>query len=233
MFDVVIPTRSLQRAEKAVEAVQPYAASVTLVMRPEWGFTAAVNEGWRGGSADYVLFLNDDCIVNEDALGKMVGLMQDPSVAIIGPTIPCADYQASKDNAPMEDGEHPVAMTVRHLIGACLLVRRSVLEELDGWDRDFVLHCSDLDLCIRAQDAGYKAVWAVQAEVEHESRATIKTMPADVRREMILRDHALFVRRHPDEKFTKHGVEVQMGVEDGYKVIYPKDIAMTAATTAA
>lgn len=233
MIDVVIPTRFLERAQRAVESVMPYASSVTIVMHPEWGFTKQVDEGWRGGNSELVLFLNDDCVMNDDALELMIGLMRNPEIGIIGPTLPCKDFQSNKDNAPREHGDSPIAITVRQLIGACLLVRREVLEKLDGWDTDFLLHCSDLDLCIRAQDAGYRVVWAVAAEVEHESGATIDAMPDELRKEMILRDHWRFVEKHPTERFTKHGVQVQAGFERGYKVIYPRDIAMTTAQTVA
>lgn len=231
MIDVVIPTRNLDRAQAAVDSVRPFADSVVLVMRPEWGYTQAVDDGWRATRSEFVLFLNDDCVVSERALKEMLALLRDPTVGIVGPTLNCGDFQRSKENAPKQDGKYPLAMTVRHLIGACLLVRREVLEKLDGWDTDFVLHCSDLDLCIRAQDAGYHCVWAVQVEVEHESRKTIEEMPPEVRREIIIRDHWLFVKKHPHERYTKHGIQVQMGIPEGNLVLY--DLPPTPALTGA
>ena len=39
--------------------------------------------------------------------------------------------------------------------GACVLVRRSVLEELGGFDEGFFMYCEDIDLCRRIWDAGH------------------------------------------------------------------------------
>lgn len=172
-------------------------------MRPEWGFTRQVEDGWKATTQPFVLFLNDDCIVNRDALWTMLLAMTDPKVGIVGPSVPCGDFQADPRLAPEPYTE------VRHLIGACLLVRREVLERIGGWDTEFVLHCSDLDLCIRAQEAGYKVVWASEARVGHTWRATISEMPDETRREIVAKDHWLFARKHPSD-LTQQGVKALM-----------------------
>ena len=231
MIDAVIPTRDLRRASGAIRSLDGLVGSVTLVMRPEWGFTRQVDDGWRATSAPLVLFLNDDCQVNRDALWAMTAIMANPEVGMVGPTLPCGDFQSDRRNAPRKDGEAPLYLQVRHLIGACLLVRRETLERIGGWDTEFILHCSDLDLCIRAQDAGYRAVWAVGAEVGHESRATINEMPDDERKRLVAHDHWLFVRKHPQEPLSKtHGVKALMALPKGNRAIYPH---LTAAQPAA
>ena len=223
MIDVVIPTRSLARAQAAVDSCS-FASSVTVVMVPEWGFTRQVDQGWRGGTSPYVLFLNDDCVVNDAAIKEMLGPFGDPNVGIVGPTLRCGDYQSDIVNAPMEDGEYPLYVTVRHLIGACMLVRRTLLEKINGWDTDLKLHCSDLDLCIRAWEAGYRVVWAVQTRVDHASRQTIDEMPHEDFVELAGGDHWRFVEKHPTEELSKNGVITLRGFGKGYKVVYPKDM---------
>jgi N-acetylglucosaminyl-diphospho-decaprenol L-rhamnosyltransferase len=52
--------------------------------------------------------------------------------------------------------------------GACLLVRRNVLEELDGWDEGFFMYCEDIDLCARVSKAGYSIQFEPRAIAEHE-----------------------------------------------------------------
>lgn len=225
MVDVVIPTRDLQRAERAARSVKGWADSVTLVMRPEWGFTKQVDSGWRGGKAEFVLFLNDDCEVGEDAMHKMLWPMSDPDVGIVGPTLHCGDFQCSEENAPMEDGEYPLYITVRHLIGACMLVRRSLLDKIGGWDTEFVLMCSDLDLCIRAWQAGYRCVWAVKAKADHISKATVNEVPAEELEELMCADGWLFTQKHPDEPTNNNRVITLRGFGKGYKVVYPKDLS--------
>lgn len=212
MIDVVIPTRSLVRAQAAVDSVS-FAASVTLAMRPEWGFTKQV-QAWKGGDSPFVLFLNDDCIVSESAVIEMLLPMADPKVGIVGPTLRCGDFQSNPFAAEVpldEKGNLPYYIEVRHLIGACLLVRRSLLQQIGGWDTQFVLHCSDLDLCIRAWNAGYKVVWAVRTEVQHEAHVTLNEIPEDERKQILDADHWRFREKYPDESLSSNGVIAQRG----------------------
>ena len=200
MIDVVIPTRNLALADKAMKSCD-WSESITIVSRPEFGFTAAVDQGWRGGKAELVLFLNDDCQMNIDAVSAMKMALRDPNVGIVGPTLRCGDFQSNPLAAevPLKDGKLPDYIEVRHLIGACLMVKRSVLEEIDGWDTDYILYCSDLDLCDRAKAAGYSSVWAVNTTVEHIAHATILALPVEVRDQIINQDRFLWHSRHPGE----------------------------------
>lgn len=232
MIDVVIPTRDPENAVKAFDSCKLWSESVSLVVRPEWGFTKQVDMGWRGGFGEFVLFLNDDCTITEENIQKMMMPFSDPNVGIVGPTLHCGDYQCKKENAPQEDGEYPLYITVRHLIGACMLVRRELLERIDGWDTDFVLMCSDLDLCIRAWDVGYSCVWAVQAKAEHESKKTVSEIPEDELDFISTSDGWLFKQKYPDEELFNNRVITLRGFSEGYKVVYPKDIKQKVLTPA-
>jgi GT2 family glycosyltransferase len=54
------------------------------------------------------------------------------------------------------------------LSGACLLVRRTVLEQLNGFDADFFMYCEDTDICRRIWDLGFSVRFVADAEVAHE-----------------------------------------------------------------
>src|SRR6266511_3110398 len=56
--------------------------------------------------------------------------------------------------------------------GACMLMRRSVLEELNGLDEGFFMYCEDIDLCRRLRRAGYDLVFEPDARVLHEGGAS-------------------------------------------------------------
>ncbi len=54
--------------------------------------------------------------------------------------------------------------------GACMMSRREVFEELDGFDEAFALEFGDIDYCLRLRHAGYRVVYTPHAElVHHES----------------------------------------------------------------
>jgi GT2 family glycosyltransferase len=56
--------------------------------------------------------------------------------------------------------------------GACILVRRSALAELSGWDEGFFMYCEDIDLCRRLRKAGYDVLFEPEAAVLHEGGAS-------------------------------------------------------------
>jgi N-acetylglucosaminyl-diphospho-decaprenol L-rhamnosyltransferase len=56
--------------------------------------------------------------------------------------------------------------------GACLLVRRTALERLDGLDEGFFLYCEDLDLCRRLHDLGLELRYEPAAVAVHEGGAS-------------------------------------------------------------
>src|SRR5207248_7791719 len=53
------------------------------------------------------------------------------------------------------------------LSGACLLVRRALLEQIGGWDDSFFLYSEDTDLCRRAWNAGFDVRYAPTAVATH------------------------------------------------------------------
>ena len=66
---------------------------------------------------------------------------------------------------PPED--FPVAEEILLPSGSAALYRRTMLEELGGFDDDFFLYCEDTDLGLRARWAGWKCLYVPQAVVEH------------------------------------------------------------------
>ncbi|MDH5634034.1 MAG: glycosyltransferase family 2 protein [Gammaproteobacteria bacterium] len=60
---------------------------------------------------------------------------------------------------------HPVE--VEAISGAMMLVRKSVLEEIGGWDENYFLHCEDLDICMRLRQKGWKILFVPDAPAKH------------------------------------------------------------------
>lgn len=55
---------------------------------------------------------------------------------------------------------------------ACLVIRKSIYEEVGGLDEDFAVAFNDVDFCIRVRNAGYRNVWTPHAELFHHESAT-------------------------------------------------------------
>jgi N-acetylglucosaminyl-diphospho-decaprenol L-rhamnosyltransferase len=160
------------------------------------GFSHGCNAGWQGGSAPFVLFLNPDARLDGDPLDRLVSALEgSPEAAAVAPRIAHSDgsLDFSQRRFPRLRSTYarafflhrvfPTASWTDELIrdpeayerraspdwvsGASILVRRSVLEELGGWDEGFFLYCEDIDLCRRLRDAGHNLLYEPAALAHH------------------------------------------------------------------
>ena len=84
------------------------------------------------------------------------------------------------------------------MLGACLLMRRGMLEELGGWDAGYRHYVEDIDLCYRAMKAGWERWYVPQAVVRHAYAAVIDKRVLSRHTLWHLRGMARFVRKHPE-----------------------------------
>ena len=160
------------------------------------GFTGACNAGARVATGDYLLFLNDDCEMTEDALQKMVGFLEENEDIVATQPIITKSLEPSAQNLGHTTIEnigfwvdtkigkaYPVTETLREkdrsiygLSGTCLLIRKDVFEKVGMWDESFHSYLEDVDLAIRLQKAGYKVAPCLDVEVTHEHMATSSKM---------------------------------------------------------
>ena len=77
--------------------------------------------------------------------------------------------------------------------GACMLVRRSVLERIGGFDENFFLYAEDMDLCARVREAGYRVRYEPSAVVLHEGG---RSAPRTSLYAVLVQSRMLFARRH-------------------------------------
>jgi O-antigen biosynthesis protein len=64
-------------------------------------------------------------------------------------------------------GELALTRTVSAVTGACLALRRSVFTEIGGLNEELRVAFSDVDLCLRIGDHGYRIVWTPFATLFH------------------------------------------------------------------
>ena len=196
---------------------------VTALALPEnRGFAAGCNAGWRAGSSPYVLFLNPDARIDPEAVTILVDVLErEPAAAIAAPLVlePGGELDFSQRRFPRLRSTYAHALFLHRLFtraawaselvrdpaayerpgspewvsGACLLVRRSVLEELDGWDEGFFMYCEDKDLCRRARNAGYDVRFEPAATVRHEGGGSA---PRPSLAHVLAESRVRYARRH-------------------------------------
>jgi len=188
------------------------------------GFAAACNQGARGSSADFILFLNPDTVLMPDALIKPVTFMAAPDnagVGIAGIQLVGADGTISRscarfptprmfyykmlgltqllpavfDGYPMEEWDHAESREVDHVMGAFYLVRRPLFEALGGFDERFFVYLEDLDFSLRASHEGWKSYFLATVRVRHKGGGTSEQVKAQ-RLFYSLRSRILYGYKH-------------------------------------
>ncbi len=71
------------------------------------------------------------------------------------------DFNLNRQPLP----DHPVE--VEAISGACMMVKRTALADVDEWDEGYFLHCEDLDWCMRFRKQGWKIMFVPAAVVTH------------------------------------------------------------------
>jgi N-acetylglucosaminyl-diphospho-decaprenol L-rhamnosyltransferase len=190
-------------------------------------FSANVNAGIAATSGEYVLVSNPDAVPEPDAVGRLVEFADArPRCGIAGPRMlnPDGTLQPSRRRFPTIAGTvvrrtplrmlfPPLRWQRRHymldepsdrplqvdtMLGAFLLMRRTMLEELGGWDPGYRLYVEDIDLSYRAMKAGWERWWLPDAVVHHEHQAVIDKSFLTRRTWWHLKAMARFLRKHPE-----------------------------------
>ena len=160
------------------------------------GFARACNAGMEVATGAYLLLLNQDTRIHPDAVRKLLEkLKTDKKIAFIGPKFVgfdgrlqkmCSGFPtphnvlfrliglaklfpaSQKMNAwSMTWFSHEEEMFVDQPMGAALLFRRELIDEIGLLDESFPIYLNDVDWARRAVEAGYRNLYYPQAIVEH------------------------------------------------------------------
>jgi GT2 family glycosyltransferase len=151
------------------------------------GFSKANNLGIRASSGEFILFLNNDTIVNIQALTLLLDEMkQNPLIGAVGPALLSGQetYQVSFGKRVaffsqfIQKGFFNLYYSkklksdrkvreVGWLSAACLLVRRKALEEAGNFDENYFLYFEDIDLCYQIRKKGWTLRFCPQAQIIH------------------------------------------------------------------
>jgi glycosyltransferase involved in cell wall biosynthesis/GT2 family glycosyltransferase len=149
------------------------------------GFAAAANRGAAFGDGELVLFLNPDAVVDAGLIERLCARFDaDPGLGVLSPRLrrPDGSEQRVRWPFPSAPGAWREALGLHRLrsrpagdgfvIGACFMVRRSVLEAVGGFDTRFWLYSEEADLCRRVRDAGWRVEVAEDLVARHVGGAS-------------------------------------------------------------
>jgi len=136
--------------------------SVEIIMRPNHGFGAGHNAAISAGSAPFCLVSNIDLVFEEDALRHVasIAVSDDPSIAAWELRQKPYDHPKNYD---------PITGITNWNSHACVLLRRSALESVGGYDETLFMYGEDVELSYRLRRAGFMLRYCPRAVVWHYS----------------------------------------------------------------
>lgn len=186
------------------------------------GFGAGCNHGLAAGHAPLVLLLNPDARLSSEDLERMARVLDaEPQVVVVGPrllddtgaliptlrrcqrpssvwaqalfvhkVLPHARWANEIDCRKFAYDEPAYPEWVS---GACMLVRRTALEGVGGFDEGFFLYCEDMDLCARLRAAGGRIRYEPAAIVRHRGG---HSAPRSTLLPVLARSRVRYARKH-------------------------------------
>ena len=160
------------------------------------GFGAACNQAFARSQADFILLLNPDTQVAADSLTQALACMQRQEhqrTGILGIQLQDGSGQVNRSCARFPAGRHLFAQmtgldqllpgrfpgilrrewdhldsqAVDHVMGSFYLLRREVLDQVQGFDPRFFMYLEDLDFSLRVSQAGWGSYYLAEAQAYH------------------------------------------------------------------
>jgi len=171
------------------------------------GFCAANNQGFAASDTEFVALLNNDAAAEPGWLAALacafegrpdVGMAaskilvyEDPRrIDKVGHLIYPDGQNRGRGTGELDQGQYDRVEEVLWPDGCAAMYRRSMLDQIGGFDEDFFAYADDAELGLRARIAGWKCLYIPQAVVRHHRGATLGLLSSR-RLELIERNRVL------------------------------------------
>ena len=160
----------------------------------EFNYSKINNFGAKYATGEYLLLLNNDTqVITMNWLESMLMYAQRSDVGAVGAKLYYGDHTIQHAGIVLGLGAHRTAghthykinhdnlgymgrlcyaQNVSAVTGACLMVRKSIFEELGGLDESFKIALNDVDFCLRIRQKGFLNVFTPFAELYHFESAS-------------------------------------------------------------
>ena len=152
-----------------------------------FNYSAINNFGFKFAKGDYIMLLNNDVeLITPDIFQSMLGFCMRPEVGIVGAKLLYNDhtvqhagvlvgaggladhvFKGIHEDDPGYMGRAISSQDVSAVTAACLLVKRSVYEEVGGLEDELQVAFNDVDFCLKVRKAGYLIVYDADVKLFH------------------------------------------------------------------
>lgn len=174
------------------------------------GLPEARNFGWQKAKYEYILFLDDDILCDENLLQEHFSILKDKLVGVVAGGI----VEIYKQNQECKVGDfnfwtatplrgfHKLGtFEVFHGGGGNFATKKEVLKEVNGIDENLTKGAAlyeETDFCLRVRQAGYKVMFHSNAMVNHLAAETGGCRVPDIKKYIasLVRNRSLIISRH-------------------------------------
>lgn len=222
-FEVIVIDNA--STDSTVDMIQKHFSEISLIINNDnRGFAAANNQALKKSQSKYILFLGPDTIIHPKSLDILVEFMDsNEDAGACGPKLLNADgsIQDSVRRFPsfrgalhrhtafkfvgifkgqyrkwlMYDFNNDKQQDVDQVMGAALMVRRSVTEQVGVMDERFFIYYEEVDLCYRIKQGSWRIVHIPEAVITHLGGSSSDQVPVS-KRIMAMTSLLKFFRKH-------------------------------------
>lgn len=160
--------------------------------KDEFNYSAINNFGVRHAKGEYLLFLNNDIeVINSDWLGEMLSNCQREEVGAVGAKLYYPDNTVQHAGVIVGIGgvagsvfvglkrgytgymhRASIQQNLSAVTAACMMVKKSVFEEVGGFEEKLKVAFNDIDFCLKIREKGYLIVYDPYVELYHYESKT-------------------------------------------------------------
>ena len=181
----------------------------------EFNYSAINNFGVNHADGDYILFLNNDAeFVTNTCIEEMLGYCQRDDVGVVGARLYYPDDTIQHAGVIIGLGGtagHIFLYTPRGQIGyfagvicaqdysavtaACMMTKKSIFEQIGGFDEKLAVAYNDVDYCLKVREKGKLVVYNPYAELYHYESKSRKKEDTRNKRNRLEKEEEIFQKR--------------------------------------
>ncbi len=227
---IVVDNDSKDGSSEMVDAEFPYVSLIASTVN--LGFGKANNRGVEMATGEVVLIMNDDMVLHDNAVKALVDRVQsDRSIGVLGCHLINSDgsHQDSVRRFPQlldqliillklhhvfpranpmkrylaRDFDYSKEQDVDQVMGAVMVMRQEVYQQVGGFDEDFFVWFEEVDLCRRVQEQlGLRVVYTPDVEIEHAKGASFSQVMSATNQRRFNKSMRTYFRKHHPLSFV-------------------------------
>lgn len=207
---IVVDNASRESPKKKIREQFPH---VKLILSDQnLGFAGGNNLAIENSTGEFILFLNNDTVVEPGFLLPLINVLRDPSVGLVSPKIKyhntnLLQYAGSSTLSKLtgrskrfgfkeqDNGQFDISKETGLAHGAAMMTKKSVINEIGLMSEEYFLYYEEVDWCYQIKKAGYKIWFIPKSTVYH--RASLSTSKlSSLKTYYMNRNRILFMRKH-------------------------------------